>query len=461
MTDTTRTIAAISTPPGKGGVALIRISGKDAFTIASRCFQTYGEKPLSARTPRTAVRGDILLEGDRIDDGIAFLFPAPHSYTGEDTVEITCHGGTLVTRAVLDAVIAAGASPALPGEFTRRAYLNGHLTLTEAEAIGNLLEASSMGQIKLASRESRTHLSRALAALHDETVMLLSSLFACIDYPEEDLAELSNEELAARLDGLLAEMDRLLATYRTGRSVSEGISTVICGRPNVGKSSLYNILCREDAAIVTDVAGTTRDVLERAIPLGDLLLRLCDTAGIRETSDPVEQIGVSRSRDRMNEADLILAVFDGSAPLTEEDNTLIEALQGTHATVVICLNKSDLGTADMHTLHSLFPHILTLSAKQEAESAREALTALLTQLFTDGSIRIGEDAILTGARQFAALRSARELTASAHDALTAGMPVDIACSELERALGALAELDGRAVTEEVVAGIFSHFCVGK
>ncbi len=456
-----RTIAAISTPPGKGGVALIRISGEDALKIADKCFLTHGEVPLSKRPPRTAVRCDVLLDGDKIDDGVAFTFPSPHSYTGEDTVEFTCHGGALVTRAVLDAVIAAGASPALPGEFTRRAYMNGHLTLTEAEAIGNLLEASSMGQVKLASRESRTHLSRALAALHDETVLLLSSLFACIDYPEEDLAELTNDDLISRLTALCADMDGLLATYRTGRSVAEGISTVICGRPNVGKSSLYNLLCREDAAIVTDVAGTTRDVLERTIPMGEVLLRLCDTAGIHDTSDPVEQIGVARSRDRMKDADLILAVFDGSCPLAEEDLQLIDTLKASAATVIACINKADIGEADMSLLRDNFSHVVSLSAKYGEQKAHKEISALLAALFTDGHIRIGEDAILTGARQFSALTHARDFTVSCLQALKDGIPADIACSELERALGALAELDGRAVSEEVVNNIFSHFCVGK
>ncbi len=457
MTDT-KTIAAISTPPGKGGVALIRISGEDAFQIADKCFQTHTNIPLSERSPRTAVRGDILLDGVRIDDGVAFRFPAPHSYTGENTIEITCHGGALVTRAVLDAVIAAGAYPAAPGEFTRRAYMNGHLTLTEAEAIGNLLEATSMGQVKLASRESRTHLSRALAALHDETVLLLSSLFACIDYPEEDLAELSNEELEGRLVKLLSDMDALLDTYRTGRTVAEGVRTVLCGRPNVGKSSLYNLLCHEDAAIVTDVAGTTRDVLEKSVSLGDILLRLYDTAGLHNTLDPVEKIGVERSRDRMREADLILAVFDGSSSLEKEDFELLSALKESVATTIAILNKSDLGEADMTPVRDAVSHVISLSAK--ASDITE-LTALIVTLFTDGSVRIGEDAILTGARQFAALTHAREYTASCLDALSGGIPADIACSELERALGALSELDGRMVSEEVVAGIFSHFCVGK
>ncbi len=462
MTDTARTIAAISTPPGKGGVALIRISGQDAFKVADGCFHAYGVKPLSQRPPRTAVRGDILLSGEKIDDGIAYTYPAPHSYTGEDTVEITCHGGALVTRAVLDAAIAAGASVATAGEFTRRAFLNGRLSLTEAEAIGNLLEASSMGQVKLASRESRSHLSRAIAELYDEILLLLTTLFAHIDYPEEDLAELSDREISARLYHLIGRMEKLLLTYHTGRCISQGISTVICGRPNVGKSSLYNILCREDAAIVTDVAGTTRDVLERSVPMGDLLLRLCDTAGIHTTDDPVESIGISRSKEQMDHADLILAVFDGSAPLTNEDLALIQDLKAFKETPVIaCLNKSDLGTADMSALYQAFPHVLTLSAKENAEGALDALTALITEMFTDGNIHIGEDAILSSARQNEVLQNARDFTFHSLGSLDSGYPMDVVISDLERALGALGELDGRSVTEEIVAGIFSHFCVGK
>lgn len=459
MTDFARTIAAIATPPGKGGVAVIRISGADAFRVADKCFlPAYGEEPLSKRPPRSAVRGDILMDGEKIDDGLAFCFPAPHSYTGENTVEISCHGGLLITRTVLEAVLAAGASLAEAGEFTRRAYLNGALTLTEAEAIGNLLEATNLSQIRLASRESRNRLSRTLAELHDELVLLVSTLYANIDYPEEDLADLTNEELTARLSALSERMEALRKTYRTGRTIAAGVSTVICGRPNVGKSSLYNLLCCEDVAIVTEIAGTTRDLLERTVSLGDIPLRLCDTAGLRDTDDRVEQIGVERTRARIEESELVLAVFDSSVPLTDEDRRLIASLRGASAAVIAVLNKTDLVQADMAEVYAAFPHVVSLSAK---EGNSGALAETVADLFTDGNIRVGQDAILFGVRQYTAFSRALELVNSTLSALRQGIPADIAASELELALGALSESDGRAVSEEIVDSIFSHFCIGK
>lgn len=452
------TIAAISTPPGKGGVALIRVSGPDAFPICDRCFRpARGDAPLSLRPVRTAVRGDFLLDGEPIDDGLAFRFPSPHSYTGEDTVEFTCHGGVLVSHAVLEAVFAAGALPASAGEFTRRAYLNGTLTLTEADAIGQLLEASSMGQVKLAGRESREKLSRALSELHDTLVTLLASLYATIDYPEEDLASLSDEELAASLESLTERISLLLRTYRTGRSIRMGIPTVICGRPNVGKSSLYNLLCREEAAIVTDVAGTTRDLLERTVTLGSLTLRLTDTAGLRETCDPVERIGVERTRAALAQAELVLAVFDASVDLTDEDQELLAALRKSPATVILCLNKCDLPRARWE-IPSGFPYVVSMSAKS---GEAEALTDCILSLFEDASIHIGEDAIISDARQFGALSYARELLASAAKAIKGGVTAEVALSEAERALGYLSEAEGTSVSEEIVDSIFSHFCIGK
>ncbi len=459
MYNFSRTIAAISTPPGKGGVALIRISGEGAFGIADACFRPYyGETPLSSRKARTAIRGDIHHEGETIDDGIAILYPAPHSYTGEDTVEITCHGGVLVTRMVLEALFSAGAVPAEAGEFTRRAFLNGTITLNEAESIGNLLDATCVGQVRLAAKDSRTKLSQALLSLHEEMVSLLGSLWAVIDYPEEDLAELTNEELCARLRALQGKITALCGTYRTGRAIQEGIETVIVGRPNVGKSSLYNLLCCEEAAIVTDVAGTTRDILTRTVALGDVTLRLCDTAGLRETEDSVERIGVARSRSRMEEAELIFAVFDGASPLTQEDLALIDTLKALDATVIAILNKADVGSLPMPEIYESFPHVLSLSAK---EGDTVALTSLVQTLFMDGDIRIGDTAIVSQARQYAALKQAEALVESTLRALEAGLPADVACSDLELALGAIGKTDGRAVSEDVVANIFSHFCVGK
>ena len=453
------TIAAIATPPGKGGVAVIRISGTEAFTIADKIFVPKNKKPASDAPARTQVYGDILLEGEPIDDGLLTRFPAPNSYTGEDTVEISCHGGFLITKMVLGAAFSAGAEAAAPGEFTRRAFLNGKLSLTDAEAIGNLLEASSAAAAKLASARSRDKLSAAMDGIREDSVSLMGSLFARIDYPDEDLGEFSDAESMALIESLLARLDALIATYRTGRAVNEGIATVICGKPNVGKSTLYNLLVGEEAAIVTDIAGTTRDILERTVPLGQVLLRLSDTAGIRETGDVVERIGVEKTKKRMEEAELILAVFDTSRPLSEEDEALLEALSSLPATTVAILNKTDLPAAfDRAVIESRVTHVLSLSAKCDDLAP---LRALVESLFTSGALTIGEDAIVSSARQHAGLLMAREHLSLALEAYRMGLPTDAAASDIELAIAALGELCGKSVSEAIVGDIFARFCVGK
>lgn len=459
MNGITDVIAAVSTPPGKGGVAVIRISGAEAFQIADRIFIPKNKKPLSQAAARMQIYGDILLQNEPIDDGLATCFPAPHSYTGEDTVEISCHGGFLITKMVLSAALTAGAEPASPGEFTRRAFLNGKLSLTDAEAIGNLLEANTADAVHLASARSRDRLTVAMDKLQSNAVSLMGSLFARIDYPDEDLGDFSDEESIAMLRTLLSELDALIATYRTGRAVNEGIATVICGKPNAGKSTLYNLLAGEDAAIVTEVEGTTRDVLQKSISLGRVLLRLSDTAGIRETSDLVERIGVEKTHKCMEDAELIFAVFDTSRPLSAEDEALIEELNGLSATTVAILNKTDLSPAfDIKKIQDLFPHSLPISAK---ESDVAPLRALVESLFTNGELTIGEDAIVSSARQHAGLLKAREHVSLALEAFLAGLPADAAASDIERAIGALGELCGKSVSEAVVSDIFSRFCVGK
>ncbi len=453
------TIAAIATPPGKGGVAVIRISGAEAFAIADRIFAPKSKKPLSEAAPRTQIYGDILLQGEPIDDGLATCFPAPHSYTGEDTVEVSCHGGFLITKMVLSAALAAGAEVAAPGEFTRRAFMNGKLSLTDAEAIGNLLEASSAAAVKLASARSRDRLSAAMDGIQKDAVALMGSLFARIDYPDEDLGDFSDAESISLLRSLLSRLNALIATYRTGRAVNEGIATVICGKPNAGKSTLYNLLLGEDAAIVTDIEGTTRDVLQRTVTLGQVLLRLSDTAGIRETSDAVERIGVEKTHKCMEEAELILAVFDTSRPLSKEDEALLEELKGLSAITVAVLNKTDLPPAfDTTKITESVAHSIALSAK-EGDAA--ALCALVESLFTNGDLTIGEDAIVSSARQHAGLIKAKEHFSLALKAFLAGLPTDAAASDIERAIGALGELCGKSVSEAVVSDIFSRFCVGK
>lgn len=453
------TIAAISTPPGKGGVAVIRISGPDAFAVADRMFLPRNGQPLSAARARMQIFGDILLDGEPIDDGLAARFVAPYSYTGEDTVEISCHGGFLITKMVLSAAFAAGAEPAAAGEFTRRAFLNGKLSLTDAEAIGNLLEASSAAAVKLASAKSRDKLSAAMDGIRADAVSLMGSLFARIDYPDEDLGDFSDAESISLLRSLLGRLDALIESYRTGRAVNEGIATVICGKPNAGKSTLYNLLLGEDAAIVTDIAGTTRDVLERTVPLGQVLLRLSDTAGIRETADPVERIGVEKTQARMKEAELVLAVFDTARPLTEEDTALLDTLDTLSASKIAILNKSDLPPAwDASEIEKRIPRTLSLSAKGgDGASLRKEVEAL----FTNGDLTVGEDAIVSSARQHAGLLTAREHLSLALDAYLSGLPTDAAASDIERAIAALGELCGKSVSEAIVSDIFSRFCVGK
>ena len=317
------TIAAISTPPGKGGVALIRISGAEAASIAEICFRSKSGKPLPSLPTRRAVYGDILRNGKSIDDGIAIYYKAPNSYTGEDMVELICHGGMLLTETVLSAVLSAGAKCAEAGEFTKRAYLNGKITLSEAEAVALLLEAKTESQLAISTRSAGAKLKEATSALSLELTSLLSSLYASIDYPDEDLAELSTEEVVASLKSTLTKVQSLSNTYRTGHAISDGIRTVICGRPNVGKSSLYNCLCQKECAIVTDEAGTTRDVLERTVSIGKATLLLCDTAGLRTTESKAEQMGIDKAHEYLKEAELVLAVFDGASRLEQDRKSVV------------------------------------------------------------------------------------------------------------------------------------------
>ncbi len=457
MSEYTTTIAAVSTPPGKGGVALIRLSGPRALEIAEGCFRPKKGDGLKDHPPRTAVYGKLYSEGVPVDDGMAICFPAPRSYTGEDTVELTFHGGVLLQRTILEALFAAGAVPAAAGEFTRRAFLNGRLSLSEAEAIGTLLEAKSRAQIRLSA--SRDRLACSLNDSYRQLLSLTATLEAHIDFPEEDLGDFTDEELLAGVTELKQRVERLLATYQTGRAVNEGIKTVIVGRPNVGKSTLYNLLLGEEAAIVSDIAGTTRDLLERTVPLGQVLLHLYDTAGLRATDDPIERIGVERAESALAGADLLLAVFDSSAELSAEDRQLLSDIQEGEIPAILIYNKADLSPAfpeEELTSHS--PYVLRLSAK---EGDTSALRCLVEKLFTDETIKVGEDAIVSSARQYAALLVASRALTAAAEALSLGLAVDMVSADLEAALQALGECAGLSVNEDIVGEIFSHFCVGK
>ena len=466
------TIAAISTPYGKGGVAMLRVSGADAVAIASRVFLPKSGKILTDAAPRTAVYGTILAPdgGDwqPVDDGIATVFRAPASFTGEDTVEICCHGGVLVTQTVLEALLCAGARAAEAGEFTRRAHLNGKLSLSSAEALGSLLEAGNRAQMTLAYGGLGGRLADEIGDCYGQLLRLMSSVLACIDFPDEDLAEMSREDMIEALRAVLCRLRALLATYRTGHAVAEGIPTVICGRTNVGKSSLYNRLLGRDAAIVTDIEGTTRDVLSEAVSLGGVTLRLYDTAGLRDTQDAVERIGIDRARAAMEDAELILALFDLTRPLTEDERALLDELKTRAAsgTVVIgLLNKADVLTdtgavsAVTDEVRAVLTDVLTVSA--QSGQGMDALKQLVEQHFVDGSLDLRSDAIVANARQCAALDLAARSLERALEVIEGEMPVDVCCVDLTSAMSALSELDGREVNEAVVDEIFKHFCVGK
>ena len=463
MNNLTQVIAAVSTPPGKGGVAIIRMSGHGAFEIADKVFFPVSGKIFSECKPRTQVYGHIIEVGEIIDDVLATRFPGPASYTGEDTVEIGCHGGILVTRTVLEALLRAGAVAATAGEFTRRAFLNGRLSLTEAEAISDLLEAKSRDQMRLSGGEARGRLAERISGIRSSLVGLMSSIYARIDYPDEDLGDFSDRELLERLYNIKEDCNNLLATYRTGRAINEGISTVICGKPNAGKSTLYNLLAGDDAAIVTDIPGTTRDVLTRSLPLGRVMLNIADTAGIRESEgmDAVERIGVEKSRKMIEKSELLFAIFDISRDFDDDDQLIIDAIKESGAAKIALLNKSDLESRFDEKMLRDFDAIIKISAKEHEGEAIRALTDEVNRMFTDEKITVGRDAVISSARQHAALTRCLDFISLAIDSLEIGIPQDAVSGDVERALGAISELDGRAVSEEIVADIFSKFCVGK
>ena len=454
------TIAALSSPLGKGGVAVIRISGAEAINVADKVFKCASGKSVFDLKPNMMTYGSIVFENKTIDDGLCVKFCAPRSFTGEDTVEINCHGGIYITQKVLSSVFAAGARPAEAGEFTRRAFVNGKMALSQAEALGTLLEAKNDGQIDLARSVMGGKIKEECDKLYQKLVSLVAQVYAKVDYPEEDLADMDNDEMTQEVRLLLCEVQKLKSTYKTGHAVMEGISTVICGKPNVGKSSLYNALVGRDAAIVTEIEGTTRDLLSESVSIGRVTLRLCDTAGIRETDDKVEKIGVERAKRSLDEAELVLAVFDNSRALDNEDKELISSLESINATKIAIINKTDLSPVlSVAEINDKFDYVLNVSAKDETNI--EGLRELVEKLYINEEIDIQNDAVLINARQNAALINTEKHLLLALEALEVGLSTDISGVDIELAMSHLSEIDGREVDEDIVSQIFSHFCVGK
>ena len=462
------TCAALSTANGKAGIAVIRASGDDAIDIASKVFRPASGKALSETEANRAVFGTIFgTDGNVIDTGIATCFIAPHSYTGENTVEISCHGSPVGTSLVLAALYCAGAKPAIPGEFTRRAFINGKIDLTQAEAVGELLDSESVTQLRLSVSKTGGSLGRNIRKISDGIEDMLAAVYAYIDYPDEDMADMTDAEIIERIGEYRRKLEKLSATYSTGLAVTKGVKSVIAGSPNTGKSTFFNLLSGYDRAIVTDVAGTTRDVISETVEVCGIKLHISDTAGIRETSDGIEKIGVEKSREAMEDGELIIALFDVSKEMSEEDEAFAEKIYSykDEKNIIIILNKTDKAVSEKSVddmkrrfENRGFENVVKLSAK--TGGGKKEFEEVLLRLYPLSEGDISGGAILTSARQYSAVTMALEAVKRAERAMKE-LTRDMAGLDLEEALSCLCEADGRKVSEEVVGKIFSHFCVGK
>ena len=450
------TIAAVATPHGTGGISVIRVSGPDAFAVCDRVFQNPKGKTLTAAKSHTILYGHIKNQGKTIDEVLVAVMRAPHTFTGEDTAEISCHGGIAVTNAVLAAILTHGAVLASPGEFTKRAFLNGRMDLSQAEAVIDVINSPSSLALETATHQLEGSLSHKINNLRDRLLEVTAQIDASIDYPEEEIDEVREQELKHILSGVLHDMKTLLATADRGCLLRDGINTVIVGRPNVGKSSLLNALADTDRAIVTDLAGTTRDVIEERVVLSGVCLNIFDTAGIHETDNPVESLGISKAEEYLQKADLVLFLIDAKAGVTAEDQKIAKKLAGRK--VILVVNKTDLNASpELSELGGQYPTIL-LSAK--SGEGLGTLSEMIESMFQLGEIAADGAAAVTNLRHKQALSSAQKHLERALSAI-GSMPADLISIDITNTIGALGEITGQTVSEEIVDRIFSRFCLGK
>ena len=459
-------IAAIATGRARTGIGILRLSGDGCIEAAGQVFRLNSGRPLSSLPDRKLALGTLFdAQGRPIDHCMAFISRAPHSYTGEDTAEIQCHGSPAALTAGLEALFAAGFRQARPGEFTQRAFLNGKLDLTEAEAVIDLIDAETAESARNAAAQLSGALRRPIESVYDKLLDVSSRFYAVVDYPDEDIEDLSREETERTLLCCEETLSDLLGTFARGKVLKNGVATAIIGAPNAGKSSLLNALVGFDRAIVTDIAGTTRDTVEEKATVGGVLLRLIDTAGLHETDDLVEQLGVERSKKAVEDADLILALLDGSTGLPASEARAAEMLAPLELAAksgkpwLLLLTKSDLGGGagivpdkDWRTPEAV------ISLSSVTHEGFEALEAAIRTLYPAPK---GDTSLVTNARQADAIRRALDSVRAAKDALQSGMTPDVVLTEVEQAENALGELTGRTAREDMVARIFERFCVGK
>lgn len=451
------TIAAICTAQGEGGIGVIRISGDDSLRIADKVFKNINNKKVADMKGYTAAFGKVCNNGEEIDEAVVLVYRAPHSYTGENVVEISCHGGIFITKQVLRAVLDNGAVPAQAGEFTKRAFLNGKIDLTEAESVIDIISAKSRSAARAALCVKDGALRRKIDKIKEDLLSQAAHLSAWADYPEEDIAEVSDDELFKTFNNAIKILQGLLDTYDSGQAVKQGIDTVIAGRPNVGKSTLMNLLTGCEKSIVTDIPGTTRDVVEDTVVLGDVILRLNDTAGLRDTEDRVEQIGVDRAKKRLEQCGLLLAVFDNNQILNDDDYELIKNAKNT--TTIAIINKIDLEQKlDTDFINDNFENVVYISAK--SGECREELTKAVEKIAGTANLNPSEG-ILSNERQRLAVANALSSVEEAKSALDAGLTYDAVTVSLEDAISNLLELTGESTSDEVIDRVFHNFCVGK
>lgn len=454
------TIAAVATSLGESGIAIVRVSGQKALKIVSSIFRGKNGRSLDDIKSYTMRYGHIIDKdkNEIIDEVIVSYMKSPRSFTAEDTVEVNCHGGVVSTNRVLEEVIESGARLAEPGEFTKRAFLNGRIDLSQAEAVIDIIRAKTELSMKSALAQSEGRVSREIKVLRNKLLGIIAGIEATVDFPEDDLEETTSKITQAQLKSVLGDVEFLLSSASEGKILREGLDTVIVGKPNVGKSSLLNALVMERRAIVTDIPGTTRDIIEEYINIDGVPVRIIDTAGIRKTEDVVEKIGVERSREKINEADLVILMLDSSSELDKEDLDIIDYIKDKK--YIVLLNKSDLGNkfnkGDIHGLNS--EYILEVSAK--TGEGIDALKDSIKHLFFKGEIT-SKDTVITNTRHKEALMRARESLIAALSALKNTSAIDLASIDVRNAWMNLGEITGETLEEDIIDKIFSEFCIGK
>lgn len=455
------TIAAVATPLGEGGIGILRLSGAEAVAVADRMFRPRHGGNLAETPSHRAIYGDIV-EGDApVDEAIALLMRAPHSYTREDVAEIQCHGGSVILRRALSLALSYGARLAEPGEFTKRAFLNGRLDLAQAQAVMDVIAAKTEASLRLAAGHLSGRFSERIRAARQMILELIAHLEVTIDFPEDDVDDVVAEDVHLNVTRILEDIQEMLATESAGRILRDGLTTAIVGRPNVGKSSLLNALLREERAIVTDIPGTTRDSIEEYAEVGGVPLRLVDTAGIREAADDVEKIGIQRARQAVEQASLVLALFDSAAPLTAEDEAIFALLKGKKD-VLLLLTKADrppLLTPQALSAHAPGRKVLSLSVKTGA-GMEELGEAVREKVYGPGGPQ-EESAFVATAREAAHLKEAAAHLQAACETMEEGLGEDFITIDLRAAWTALGKIIGETVGEDIIDEIFSRFCIGK